>query len=61
VGYSGVSLAWATGASLLVFPAVALTALGLLAILRATRRERPAAPTTPTTAGPGTRRRKDRP
>lgn len=61
VGYSGVSLAWATGASLLVFPAVALTALGLLAILRATRREHPAAPTAPTTAGPRTRRRKDRP
>ncbi len=61
VGYSGVSLAWATGASILVFPAVALTALGLLATLRATRRQSPAAPGTPTTAGPGTRRRKDRP
>ena len=41
VGYSGVSLAYAAGASLYVFPVLALMALGLLAALRATRGPRP--------------------
>jgi MFS family permease len=40
-GYSGVSLAYAAGASLYVFPVLALMALGLLAALRATRGPRP--------------------
>ncbi|KLU10761.1 MFS transporter [Kocuria sp. SM24M-10] len=62
-GYSAVSLAWATGASLFVFPALAVAALGLLLLLRVTRgpEPAPAPPPLPTTAGPATRRRKDRP
>ncbi|MFI7483381.1 MFS transporter [Kocuria sp. M1R5S2] len=44
VGYTGVALAWASGTSLLLFPAIAALALGLFAVLRTGRRPVPCRP-----------------